>query len=94
MKTVIKKPLVTEKTSMLAESGVYSFKVDQKADKVEIKSAVEKRFEVKVKSVKTMICRGKSKKTAKGLSAPKYWKKAFVTLKEGEKIKIFEGGAS
>lgn len=94
MKTVLKKPLVTEKTSMLAESGVYSFKVDKKADKTEIKSAVEKRFEVKVKSVKTMICRGKSKRTAIGQSAPKYWKKAFVTLKEGEKIKIFEGGAN
>lgn len=94
MSFTIKKPLVTEKSSILAEQGFYAFEVEKVATKTEIKTAVEKRFDVKVASVKTLVCRGRSKKTAAGMLKPKYWKKALVKLKAGEQIKMFEGGAN
>ncbi len=88
---VIKKPLVTEKSSALAESSVYTFEVDRKATKVEVKTAVEEFFNVKVKSVKTLVCRGRSKRSARGMTKVKYWKKAYVTLGKGETLSLFEG---
>jgi len=88
---VIKRPLVTEKNSMLAEKNVYVFEVDKEANKEAIKKAVEKYFRVKVASVNTSICRGRIKRTAKGVSLPTTWKKAMVRLKAGEKITLFEG---
>ena len=87
----IKKPLVTEKNSLHAENGIYVFEVDKKATKTEVKNAVEKHFRVKVSSVRTSVCRGRSKKTKLGMSKVKYWKKAMVKLAPGEKIKLFEG---
>jgi len=88
---IIKKPLITEKNSLLAESGVYTFEVSTKATKIDVKQAVEKGFKVKVDSVRTQICRGKSKKTRHGMTDVKYWKKAFVKVAAGEKISLFEG---
>lgn len=88
---VIKKPLITEKNSALAESGIYVFEVDKKASKTDIKKAIEKSFQVKVASVKTAICRGRSRRTRLGESRVQYWKKAMVRLKAGEKIALFEG---
>ena len=88
---VIKKPLVTEKNSVLAEKGVYVFEVDREANKLAIKQAVEKYFRVKVQSVNTSICRGRAKRTKIGVSKPITWKKALVRLKAGEKITLFEG---
>jgi len=87
----IKKPLVSEKNSMLNEMGVYTFEVDKKASKPEIKAAVEKMFRVKVKSVRTSVCRARSKKNKYSEGTVKYWKKAMVQLKAGEKIALFEG---
>lgn len=91
MQYVIKKPLISEKNSVLAEKNIYVFEVEKKATKTEIKTAVEKMFKVKVASVNTSICRGRSKRTRLGLSKVKYWKKAMVKLKSGEKIALFEG---
>jgi large subunit ribosomal protein L23 len=88
---VIKRPLVTEKNSMLAEQGVYVFEVDKKASKDEIKLAVEKFFHVKVINVNTSVCRGRGKRTKFGVGKPESWKKAMVRLKKGEKISLFEG---
>jgi large subunit ribosomal protein L23 len=88
---VIKRPLVTEKNSTLAEQGVYAFEVEKKATKTEIKNAVEKFFRVKVASVNTAMCRGRAKKTKYGIGAPLTWKKALVRLQKGEKISLFEG---
>lgn len=88
---VIKRPLVTEKNSILAEKGVYVFEVNKEANKLAIKTAVEKYFRVKVASVNTSICRSRMKKTAKGVSRPATWKKAMVRLRAGEKITLFEG---
>lgn len=62
MHYLIKRPLITEKNSWLAEKGVYVFEVDKGAEKTEIKKAVEKFFSVKVASVRTAVCRGRSKK--------------------------------
>jgi large subunit ribosomal protein L23 len=87
----IKKPLVTEKNSQMAEKGVYVFEVDKDATKTEIKASIEKYFRVKVASIKTSVCRGKTRRTKLGVSKVQYWKKAMVKLKDGEKISLFEG---
>ncbi len=91
MKNIIKTPLVTEKNTIHNAAGVYVFEVEQKSDKVEIKKAVEKNFSVKVDSVRTAVCRGHSKQTKFGRTTAPRWKKAFVKLKAGEKIALFEG---
>lgn len=91
MKNVIKAPLITEKNTYHNAAGVYVFEVDLSANKTEIRSAVEKNFGVKVDSVKTAVCRGHRKYTKFGLTKAPYWKKAFVKLKAGEKIALFEG---
>lgn len=91
MSQIIKKPLVTEKTNLLAEKGIYVFKVSRSANKTLIKDQVERYFQVKVESIKTSICRNRGKKTRLGVGRVKYWKKAFIRLKAGEKISVFEG---
>lgn len=91
MRQVVKAPLVTEKNTHHNAAGVYVFEVDMKADKAEIKSTVESSFGVKVAEVRTAVCRGRTKMTRQGASKRSYWKKAFVKLKVGEKIALFEG---
>ena len=91
MSYIIKKPLVTEKNNLKAEKGIYVFKVSKQADKTAIKNHVEKYFDVKVSSVKTAICRKRSRKIKRREGQVKYWKKAFVRLKPGEQITVFEG---
>jgi large subunit ribosomal protein L23 len=88
---VIKRPLITEKNSLLAEQGVYVFEVNKTATKDDIKKAVEKYFRVKVASVNTAMCRGRSKRTRFGVGQAESWKKAMVRLNKGEKISLFEG---
>jgi large subunit ribosomal protein L23 len=89
---IIKKPLISEKNAGHAEdANTYAFEVDLRANKVEIKEAVEKAFQVKVEDVRTLICRGRYFRKQMKLGAPKHWKKALVKLKQGEKISIFEG---
>lgn len=91
MLNIIKKPLVTEKNSLMNAENVYVFEVDKKATKTDIKNAVEKSFRVKVDSIRTSVCRGRSKRTRTGMTKVKYWKKAMVKLQDGEKIALFEG---
>ena len=90
--TVIKRPIVTEKSTRLLEEGKYSFQVANKATKLEIKRAIGKFFGVKVKSVQTVMVRGKRKKMLRTKKKTKGgdWKKALVQLVEGEKLDIFE----
>jgi large subunit ribosomal protein L23 len=88
---VIKKPLVSEKNSILGETGVYIFEVDRRANKTDIKNAVEKTFRVKVSSVNTTVCRNRAKRNKYGAGRVQYWKKAFVRLMPGQKIALFEG---
>lgn len=92
MYEIIKRPLVTEKNAGHAEDfNTYAFEVDLKADKTDIKKAIETAFNVKVDSVRTQICRGRYFRKQMKLGAPKHWKKALVKLKTGERISIFEG---
>ena len=93
--SVLKKPLVTEKVSALNEKGVYGFVVDLDANKVEIKKAIEKTYGVNVESVKTMRYLGKKKSRytkSKVVSGRKpSFKKALVTVAEGEVIDFYSG---
>lgn len=91
MHYTIKKPIITEKNSMLAESGTYVFEVDRKATKVEVRKAIEKLFRVKVISVRTAICRSRTGRNKYGITPVQYWKKAMVKVAPGEKIALFEG---
>ena len=88
---IIKKPLITEKSSMVKEAGWYLFSVNKKSNKIEIKSAVEKLFKVKVDRVRTSICPGKKiKKYGRAIGKTSSVKKAYVKLKEGN-IEVVEG---
>lgn len=91
MKSLIKKPLLSEKNAVYQVTGVYVFEVDLKATKDDIRSEVEKFFDVKVDTVNTSICRGRAKMTKFGPGKVPRWKKAFVKLMPGEKIRVFEG---
>lgn len=91
MKQIIKKPLITEKNTYHNAAGVYVFEVSTDADKKQIRFEVEKKFNVKVATVRTAGCRARSKTTKFGLGKISYWKKAYVKLAAGEKIALFEG---
>lgn len=88
---MIKKPLITEKSTKLMEENKYCFLVDPKANKTEIRQAIEKIFKVKVKSVNTMNMMGKLKKMGRYQGRRPNWKRAIVTLEKGSRIEYFEG---
>jgi len=91
---VIKGPLITEKLDQAREKfRQYSFIVDKKATKYDVAHAVEKLFKVSVEGVRTNIVRGKTKRVGRSIGKRPNFKKAVVTLKEGDKIELFEGGA-
>ena len=88
---VIKKPLITEKTTVEKdERNVIAFVVNKPANKIEIKAAVKQLFNAEVASVNTVNVAGKTKRTAKGVGKRSNWKKAYVTLKEGSNVDFFE----
>jgi large subunit ribosomal protein L23 len=91
MKNIVKNPLITEKNTLHQAAGVYVFEVTKEATKLEIKSAIEKKFKVKVEAVRTANARGRAKQTKFGFGKTPHWKKAFVKLAAGEKIAVFEG---
>lgn len=89
---IIKRPLTTEKTTIQRETdNQYTFEVDRRANRVEIKRAVEQIFEVRVDNVRTQRIKGKIKMRGRIPGKRKDWKKAIVTLLPGERIDIFEG---
>lgn len=89
---VIVRPLVTEKShDMLDRLGAYTFVVAKEANKIEIAQAVEKQFNVKVSDVRTMRYAGKTKRMGKHAGRKASWKKAVVTLAQGDSIELFEG---
>lgn len=89
---VIKRPLITEKsTACQAVANQYFFAVDPRAGKHDIKNAVEKVFKVRVVSVRTMSVGGKRRRIGMSIGRTSAWKKAIVTLKEGERIEFLEG---
>ena len=88
---VIKKPLITEKTSLgKDENNMVAFVVDRDATKIEIKQAVEKFFKAQVKDVNTITVAGKRKRFGRHEGKRSNWKKAYVTLKEGSSVDFFE----
>lgn len=89
---VIDRPLITEKNTFLAGEGKYMFKVATKANKAQIKDAVEKIFKVQVSDVNVMNVRGKERGIGRRRGVGPNWKKAIVTLKAGNRIEdIYEG---
>jgi large subunit ribosomal protein L23 len=92
LESVLVKPLLTEKTSKETEAfNRYAFVVNVKSNKNQIKSAVEKYFDVKVVSVRTSVLPGKTKRAGKGMKKSSHTKKAYVQLQEGQKIEFFKG---
>ena len=85
---IIKAPIITEKSSTLAEGNVIRFRVDPKANKVQIKQAVEKIFNVKVESVNTINVKPRKKRVGKYVGKTNKVKKAIVKLKEGSSIEL------
>ena len=86
---IIYSPVITEKSTALAEDGkTYVFKVDKRANKTEIKLAIESAFGVKVKSVNTLITKPKDKRVGKYTGQTKTYKKAIVTLADGQAIEM------
>jgi large subunit ribosomal protein L23 len=88
---VIRKPVITEKATMVSENGAIVFEVDIEANKPQIKEAVESLFGVKVKAVNTTITKGKQKRFRGMLGRRKDVKKAYVTLEEGNTIDVTTG---
>ncbi len=89
---IIRRPLVTEKSTQQKEgSNQYVFEVQKDANKIEIQSAVERLFKVKVLQVRTVNVLGKLKRLGRRYGKRPDWKKATVTLKEGDRIDFFEG---
>ena len=91
---ILIKPIVSEKSYALMDQGKYTFEVDPRANKTEIKIAVEQIFGVKVSSVNTINRKGKTRRTRFGLGKRKDIKRAVVTVGAGEAIDIFSGRAS
>jgi large subunit ribosomal protein L23 len=89
---VIVRPIISEKAERGREAErQYAFQVHREATKIQVKSAVEKLFTVKVTAVRTSIARGKNKRVGRHVGRRPNWKKAIVTLKEGDTIALFEG---
>lgn len=89
---VIIRPVVTERSTDLSDAlGAYTFVVSKEANKIEIRRAVEQLFNVKVAGVRTMNVRGKWRRVGRSLGRRPGYKKAIVTLAEGEKIDVYEG---
>ncbi len=89
---VIKEPHITEKANLRKESfNQVTFKVDRRANKIEIRQAVEQIFKKKVLDVKTVTVRGKQRRVGRNVGRRPDWKKAVVRLAPGETIEFFEG---
>lgn len=89
---IIKRPLVTEKTNIQKdEANQVTFEVDTRANRIEIKRAIEQIFNVKVAKTRTVNVKGKVKRRGRIVGKRKDWKKAIVTLMPGERIDFFEG---
>ena len=88
---VLRRPLLTEKNTVLQAQNKYSFEVAKEANKHQIKQAVEKAFDVGVTAVNVMTVPGKMRRVGRRMVLTPSWKKAVVTIKAGDKIGFFEG---
>ena len=92
-RSVIIRPVISEKTYALIAAGRYTFRVDDRAHKFEIREAVEKAFDVDVIKVRTSKVRSKPKRRGLVKGRSRSWKKAVVELAPGQTIELFEGAA-
>ncbi len=89
---VLRRPVVTEKSMFQADLvNQYTFEVDRRATKQQVKEAVETAFDVTVMKVNIMRCVGKKRRWGRRVTRTPWWKKAIVTLAEGDSIQFFEG---
>ena len=89
---ILKRPLITEKSTLEKEQfNNLHFEVDRRANKIEIKRAVEEIFKVDVVKVRTATVKGKTKRGGRFLTRTSDWKKAVVTIKPGQRVEFFEG---
>ena len=89
---IIERPLLSEKAMDLSEAGKYTFRVSKEANKIEIADAIERIFNVHVVKVNTLNVKGKKKRVGRFPEGKtKDWKKAIVTLADGQSITLFEG---
>ena len=89
---ILRRPLITEKATLMREvENSVVFEVGTRATKTEIKQAVEKVFNVKVEGVRTVHVRGRKARMGRHVGRKRSWKKAYVTLGEGDQIEFFEG---
>ena len=88
--SIVKRPLVTEQGMHLVNTlNIYPFAVDRRANKIQIRQAIEKLFKVRVEAVNTSTRKGKSKRRGRRVGKRPDWKKAYVRLHEGDKIELF-----
>ena len=88
---VLLRPIITEKTTVLTGADKYVFEVDLRANKNQIREAIQVAFNVRVSEVNTMVMKGKPKRFGRRVVNRPNWKKAIVTLVPGDKIELFEG---
>ena len=88
---VLRKPLITEKSTVLQSLNKYVFEIANDANKPQIKQAIETAFKVKVTGINVVTMPGKSRRMGRRLVQQPSWKKAIVTLQPGDKIEFFEG---
>ena len=88
---ILRRPVITEKSTTLHARGKYAFEVAKEANKQQIKQAVEKAFNVKVMGVNVINVPGGRRRVGRRQVIDQSWKKAIVTLKQGDKIELFEG---
>ena len=88
---VLRRPVITEKSTMLGDRGQYVFEVAPRSNKIEIKKAVEAVFKVDVQAVNVSHVHGKMRRMGRSTGTTTGWKKAVVTLRAGQKIELFQG---
>ena len=88
---VLVRPIISEKNTMLNERFQYIFEVADRANKIMIRQAVEELFKVKVTAVNVLHVRGKRRRTGRVFGMTRSWKKAIVSLRQGDRIEMFEG---
>ena len=89
--SILRRPIITEKSTLLQDQGKYAFEVANDANKFQIKNAVQEAFDVNVMKVNVIKVRGKRKRFGPKETSRKSWKKAIVSLAPGQTITIFEG---
>ena len=90
LRSVLESPVVTEKATILRDRNTYTFRVDRRANKIQIRHAIEAIFDVSVKSVRTLNVARKPKRQGVYKGSTRAWKKAYVTLRSGDSIELVE----